>query len=173
MPPPSGVERIADALTGRATPAPMQWYERADAVREMADGSTIPATADRHSDPIAELVRWQIAEGEIVQIIGRPRGVNRSAANPVDMLVLTDVPLAGTLGAADLEPNILDLMLSAGGMVLENPADAAKAYRFLWPNREAAKKAFQREKLGTFPYSSIYRGMSPASADRLLDCRAG
>ena len=78
MPPPNGVERIAEALTGRATPVPMSWYDRADAHREMVDGSTVPADADRHTDPIAEMVRWQIAEGEIIQIIGRPRGATAS-----------------------------------------------------------------------------------------------
>lgn len=166
MPPPNGAERIAEALTGRATAAPMPWYERADTVREMADGSTMPAEADRHSDPMAEMVRWQICEGELVQIIGRPRGVNRTAADPVDVLVLTDVPLpmplAGTLDAAELEPTVIDYMLAAGGVVFENPADAAAAYHStLWPNREAAKKALQRGKLGTFPYRKLYIGECP------------
>lgn len=168
MPPPPGVERIAEALTGRATPAPMEWYERADATREMADGSTVPTEADRHTDPIAESARWQIAEGELLQIIGRARGVNRTADNPVDVLVLTDVPLpiplAGTLEAADLEVTPFDHMLAAGGLVIENPTDAAMAYPFLWLKRESAKKAFQRGKLGTFPYIESSIGECPQPA---------
>ena len=156
MPPPAGAERIAEALTGRATAAPMAWYERADAVREMADGSTVPAEADRHTDPVAELVRWQIAEGEVVQIIGRPRGVNRTAADPVDVLVLTDVPLpmplAGTLHAAELEPGTVDHMLAAGGVAFGCPRHASAAYPLLWGTENAAMAAFKREKLESNPY---------------------
>lgn len=162
MPPPNGAERIAEALSGRATPAPIPWYQRTDCVREMADGSTIPAEADRHSDPLAELVRWQIAEGEVVQIIGRPRGVNRTAANPVDVLVLTDVPLpmplAGTVEAAELEPNTVDLMLAAGGMVIENARHMATAYADLWTTHKAAAKALERERTSPFSYRDSYIG---------------
>lgn len=165
LPGPSGVERIAEALTGRAMPAPAAWYERADAAREMVDGSTVPADADRHPNTMAEAIRWQIAEGELVQIIGRGRGVNRTAADPLDVLVLTDLvlpmPLTATLEAADLEPNVADRMIAAGGVVFENPTDAAAAYPALWANREAAKKALQRGKLGTFPYNSTSIGECP------------
>lgn len=165
MPPPSGVERIAEALTGRAIPTPMEWYERADATREMADGSTVAAEADRHTDPIAESARWQIAEGELLQIIGRARGVNRTADNPVDVLVLTDVPLpiplAGVLETADLEVTPDDQMLAAGGIVFENPRHASAAYPFLWKTWNAAKIAFKRAKEGSNPYRSISIGERP------------
>jgi len=165
LPSPAGVERIAEALTGEAVPALDCWYERADAVREMADGSTVQTDADRHPHPIAEMIRWQIAEGQVVQIIGRPRGVRRTAANPVHILALTDVPLpmpvAGLLDAADLVPGPTDHMLAAGGMAFENPTDAAAAYPTLWPSKDAAKKAIQRGKLGTFPYYSTLVGECP------------
>jgi len=165
LPSPAGVERIAEALTGEAVPALDCWYERADAVREMADGSTVQTDADRHPHPVAEMIRWQIAEGQVVQIIGRPRGVRRTAANPVHILALTDVPLpmpvAGLLDAADLVPGPTDHMLAAGGMAFENPTDAAAAYPTLWPSKDAAKKAIQRGKLGTFPYYSTLIGECP------------
>lgn len=156
MPPPSGVERIAEALTGRATAAPMEWYERADAVREMADGGTIPAEADRHTDPLAELARWQIAEGEVVQIIGRPRGVNRTAANPVDVLVLGDEPLpmpvVEIVDPLDLETGTADHMLAAGGVVFENARHMASAYPHLWETHKAAARALERERSPPFSY---------------------
>jgi putative DNA primase/helicase len=168
-PQPAAVERIAEALTGAAiTPLP-GWYERRCTTREMADGSALEAEADWHPHPIAEAVRWQIAEGELVQIIGRARGVNRTDADPVVVLVMTDVPLPlpvdETLSASDLAPTPAELMLAAGGIAFENSTDAAVAYSHLWESREAAKKALQRERLGTNPYKeSSNTGMSPTSA---------
>ncbi len=159
-----GVERVAEALTGRAM-VPAERYERRDAVREMADGSLVPAEADRHPDALAETIRWQIAEGELVQIIGRARGVNRTAADPVDVLVMTDAPLpvalAGTVQAAEMEPDEADKMLGEGGIVMENPAHAFATYPVLWPSREAAKKALQRSKLGTFSIERLPYGKCP------------
>ena len=103
--------------------------------------------------------------------------VNRTAANPLDVLVLTDlalpVPLNGTLDAAKLEPNVADRMLAAGGIVVENPTDAAAAYPELWATRAAAKSALQRGMFGAFPYTYSYGGMHPTSADRLQSRRAG
>ena len=154
LPSPAGVERIAEALTGVAVPALEGWYERADAVREMVDGSTVQADADRHPHPIAEMIRWQIAEGQVVQILGRPRGVRRTAANPVHILALTDVPLpmpvAGLLDAADLTPGPADHMMAAGGVVLGNARHAWTAYPSLWPSHNAADLAIRRSP--SFPY---------------------
>jgi putative DNA primase/helicase len=147
-PSPANVERVAEALTGSAVSPLTGWYPRACTGRELANGAAMEAEADRHPDPIAEAVRWQICEGELVQIIGRARGVNRTAADPVNILVLTDVPLPlpvdGTLSQADLAPTPAELMLAAGGIAFENPADAAAAYPGVWATRGAAKIAFQR-----------------------------
>ncbi len=133
------------------------WYERADAVREMADGSTVQADADRHPDPVAEMVRWQVAEGQLVQIVGRGRGVRRTEANPVHVLALVDaplpMPLAGALEAADVEPGPSDLMLAEGGVVLANARHAWTAYPDLWPSHNAADLAMRRSP--SFPYKSI------------------
>ena len=150
-PGPAVVERIAEALTGEAV-LPLgqgKWYDRVDTVREMENGSFIQAEADRHPHPVAEAVRWQICEGQVLQIIGRPRGVRRTEANPVDILVLTDVvlplPLAKTLNYADIAPSPDDKMLAAGGIVFGNTAHRAKAYADdLWETQKAAKWAKQR-----------------------------
>jgi putative DNA primase/helicase len=102
----------------------------------MADGSFMAAEIDRHPDPLAEAIRWQICEGELVQIIGRARAVNRSAADPVDVLVLTDTPLPlpldGVLSASDLAPSPGDLMLAKRGIAFENARHAATAYPCIW-----------------------------------------
>ncbi len=166
------MERIAAALTGSAIPLLETWYERAVTVREIAapgqPSHFVQAEADRHPDPVAEAVRWQVAEGQIVQILGRPRGALRTEANPVDCFILTDtplpIPLTGTIQAADLDPSPAELMLATGGVAFENPTDAADAYQDqgLWLNREAAKKAFQRTyQAGGWGHFGIKRLLIP------------
>ena len=165
LPSPAVVERIAEALTGEAVPALVGWYDRCDAVREMADGSAVQADADRHPHPVAEMVRWQIAEGQLVQIAGRGRGVRRTEANPVHILALVDtplpLPLAGTLDAADVEPGSSDMMLAEGGVVLENARHAFAAYPSLWPSHGAAAKAIEKGRSRNFPYYRISLGEIP------------
>lgn len=143
----------------------------------MQDGDDATGEAFHHPDPIAEAIRWQICEGELVQIIGRARAVNRTAANPVDVLVLTDIPLPvpvdELVGWDSMEPSMADLMLSAGGVVLNNHGDIATAYRDMWPTREAVKKAAQRERLGTFPHRELLKGECPQPPCRVTYRRAG
>ena len=163
--PPAAVTRIAEAITGAHVPLLAGWYPRADAVREMADGNHVMAEADHHPDPIAEAIRWSICEGELVQIIGRGRGVSRTEANPLDVLVMTDtplpLPLAGTVAASDLNPTPHMEQMAAGGIAFDSPAAAAAAYPELWASAEAAKKAIQRGRLGTNPYNIYLYGNVP------------
>src|SRR4051812_46714057 len=92
-------------------------------MREMADGPASFAQADRHPHPVAEAIRWQIAEGDLIQIIGRARGVNRTETDPVEIIVMTDIPLpvpvSQTIHAAGLDPSPADLMMATGGVALE------------------------------------------------------
>lgn len=188
QPAPASVERLAEALTGRAVEHLEGWYGRGDGVRHTATAGAVSIEADRHPDPIAEAIRWQVCEGELVQIIGRGRGVNRAEDDPLDVLVLTDsplpVPVSATIQAADLAPSPADLMLATGGVVFENPADASAAYPQLWANRDAAKKSLQRwraewagrPEVGDIPLiESIIRGLSPTSSvlDRIAYQPAG
>lgn len=149
LPRPGDVERMAEALTGRAVTARASGrYERHDTAIEMQDGTAASAEADRHPDPIAEAIRWQICEGELIQIIGRGRAVNRTAAAPLEVLVLTDRPLPLPVDESvtweALAPGPADLMLAQGGVALADAADAARAYPSLWPSPAAARQAFHR-----------------------------
>jgi putative DNA primase/helicase len=156
MPRPAAVEAQAEALTGAAVPPLAGWYPRRDAAREMADGSLVAAEADWHPHPVAEAFRWQACEARLVQMIGRPRGGDRGPDKPVDILLLTDVPLdlpvTELLTAADIKPSALDRMLAAGGVALLNPRDAHAAYDGMWPSWEMAKKAIAQKQEGNFPY---------------------
>ena len=176
QPAPASVERMAEALTGRAVTPLEGWYHRGDGVRH-ASGVAVGIEADRHPDPTCEAIRWQVCEGELMQIVGRGRGVNRMEDDPLDVLVMSDAPLpipvAETLQAADLMPSPADLMLAAGGVVFENATDAAAAYPQLWDTRNAANHALKRWRAewkqrpadGAIPLlESIIRGLAPSGA---------
>ena len=98
------------------------------------------------------MIRQAVTEAGVEQAIGRVRGVNRTAANPVEVfLVLHDVVLEGlsvdeVIDIADIEPDAIDEML-AMGWEPQMPGDAAKLCPGLFPSREAAKKAYQRDRL--------------------------
>ncbi|WP_159013553.1 toprim domain-containing protein [Acidisoma sp. S159] len=168
------IEHMAEGLTGRVTePRPsnsktrLRDWPRLCAEREMAGGGIVYGAARRHWNTTAEAVRWQINEAQLLQIIGRCRGVSRTEANPVDVWLLTDVPLPvpveEVVRMADLIPGMDEMMLREGGIAFENSRDAVRVYPQLWKTAAAAQKARQREeadkRLET--YSSI--GLSASS----------
>ena len=157
LPPSTTIARMTEALTGVAQQSAD--YERGEVARELADGTMQGAEWWRCRDPIAEALRWQTCEAEVAQIIGRARGVNRTAGDPVDVLVLSDLALplpVVPVALADLAPSAADLMLAAGGVALENASDVAAAYPGLWRNRETAKSALRKGQMGENPYNSIF-----------------
>lgn len=159
-------ERMAAALTGAAVTTRASRWDRVDTAIILADGTAATTEADRHPDPLTEAVRWQICEGEIIQIIGRGRGVNRTAENPLEVLILTDRPLPLPVDEAvsweALAPSPTDLMLAQAGVALESPTEASPCFPDLWPTPEAAKKTSQRGKWGTFPYRESSKGECPS-----------
>lgn len=89
MPPPKAVERMAGAINGDAPATVEGWYQRADAFRlqRVSDRLVVPvlAESDFHPDETCERIRQRICVGEIIQAIGRARGVNRGPDNPVEI----------------------------------------------------------------------------------------
>jgi putative DNA primase/helicase len=172
LPAPRTVELIAMALTGRVpVPNPEDagwWYPLADQRIRLADGRTSPLSAEAHSDPIAEAMRWSICEGELIQAIGRGRGVNRTADTVLEIDLLTDVVLPVTVNAlvpwSDLRPTRRDLM-ALTGIVLENAADMAACFSDLWPSVDAAKKDGQRNGTNGYYRDLDNSRMSPSSAE--------
>jgi hypothetical protein len=124
-----------------------------------------------YGEPSVEIIRQAVTEAAIEQAVGRARGVNRTAGNPVEVImVLHDTVVPGlnvdeVVEFRALEPDAIDRMI-ARGLVPQFPTDAAKLHPDLFPTREAAKKAYQRDRLrtgcgprgprlGTWPYKDI------------------
>ena len=172
LPAPHTVERLSEALTGRVPePNPGDagwWYPMVERRIRLAGDRTAPLAMEAHADPIAEAVRWSICEGELIQAMGRGRGVNRTADTVLEIDLLTDVVLPVTVDElvpwSDLKPTRRDLM-ALDGIVLENAADMAACFPDLWPTREAAKKDRQRKGTNDY-YRDLYNSkMSPSSAE--------
>lgn len=169
LPGPEGVERMAEALTDEVIEPVSDWYPRGDIDRlQRIEGGVrlVAGQADMHPDPVAESIRSRIVEGEVMQAIGRGRGVRRTADNPLDVIVLSDVVLPIPIDEflpdvlADLGPE--DRMLAAGGIAYDDASAAVTVYPDLWPSAEAARKALQRQRCGTLPNENTIIGNCPA-----------
>jgi hypothetical protein len=154
VPPPAEVEAYAGALTGAeplSEAATGRWYGNAVPPRaiRMADDTGIEVKrSDQHCDPVAEAVRWQICEAELIQAIGRGRGVNRTAETPLDVDILADVVLPVTVDEVVpwTAPSEAVEMMASDAIALTVQGDMARAWPSVWEKAEAAR--YTLRKLG-------------------------
>ncbi|NGQ93296.1 bifunctional DNA primase/polymerase [Rhodobacter sp. HX-7-19] len=163
-----GEDDIANLTSAYLGRLPDGGYHRVRRGVLMRNGSRRAVSAIEHEDPGADLLRSAVCMDEVVQAIGRGRGVNRTAVNPLEVQVLADeaLPLVHDRVVAwdSLVPDIFQRMLLAGCAV-DSPADAAALHPGLFQNIEQAKKALQRGVFGGhFPISNLYRDLSLKSA---------
>jgi hypothetical protein len=146
------IENMAAAVTGRPIKAGELLVHEGKVLNGRLAGRTIKRRVYANAE--ADAIRQAVTEAAIEQVIGRCRGINRTAANPCEVyLVLDDVVLPNqmlteALDISDIEPDAIDLMLAAG-IEPELPTDAAKLFPGLFPSREAAKKAYHRDRQRT------------------------
>ena len=149
LPGPEAVENIAAALTGRepvrvaGQQNARRWYVpqiRGASIKGRTMGKAVQC--DTHPDPVCEAIRFQICEAEIVQAIGRGRGVNRTAETPLDLDIIATVVLPVQLDEISIwrAPTTVYESLLAG-VLLTNRGDMVKCFPEVWPNEEAAKRA--------------------------------
>jgi len=139
---PEDTRRLAAALTGRPVPAEMPGLVTAAAT--MRDGTKAEIEVRRYLDPDLEAVRASITDADVVQNIGRGRGVNRTEETPLDVHVLAGdvvlpLPLDSLTHWQDVAPNLVQRM-AARGVILISPRDAERAYRDLFTAGEAAAR---------------------------------
>lgn len=167
MPRPEDVERLAAGMWGvpvdahsSLVPAPVR----------MRCGGTRPVEARRYADARAEAIRAAIMDSEIVQAVGRGRGVNRGPDRPLDVWLFTNAAPSGLIVDEIVEwrplTGVERMMLR--GVLLKSPGDAAAVWPDLFPTEGAAKESFRRYRaasvqggggqLVTFPYSTSLTG---------------
>ena len=96
-PGPRAMEAQAAALSGRQ-PTLLNgegfvWYPPVKRGIRLLDGRGIETTGDQHPDDLVESVRWLVHEGELIQALGRGRGINRTEQTPLDVDLLFDTCL--------------------------------------------------------------------------------
>jgi hypothetical protein len=152
-PAPNEIEAQAGILSGQEpTPCPpvngkgFVWYPQVERAIRLRDGRTIKSKkCDQHPDDFAEMVRWQIHEGELVQAIGRARAINRTDELDdddldIDLLVNSALPIVVDKVEVWKRPSSLLATAIAEGVMLSSPVDMVKLWPALWPHRKAATR---------------------------------
>ena len=119
LPSPAEVEMTAEMIFGRRVERlpKGERYPMQAVGRLMSDGTGRVALASRHPDPFVEAVRFAICEGEVLQAVGRGRGVRRSVEMPLEVLILTNVPI----------PIPVDQLAAWGDLCITGPFDVLVA----------------------------------------------
>lgn len=172
LPQAEGQEDIAEALTGLPVQRIGGKWPKRHAVIDMGDGEgralgrrggdaqAPDMGSEYHPDPMVEALRWSICEGELLQAIGRARGVNRTENTPLDIHILAAYPLPLAVDRAEpwemMKPKPMELM-EARGIIPQLGAKGAwevvaGVTPDLFPSAEAAKKAFKRSSKGQTVY---------------------
>jgi putative DNA primase/helicase len=141
------VEMAAEVLGGRPVDRIEGKYPKQQgAFRMRGTDEGRPFKTDQHPDPLAEALRWQVCEGQLVQAVGRARAVNRTEANPVQIDIINTVILPVEFDEVvewgDALPHPVALM-AARGVVLESGRDLAVFAVGVCPDVWETTKAFE------------------------------
>ena len=130
------------------------WYPQVTRGIRLRDGSGVGVLADQHPDAMAEAVRLQICEAEVVQAIGRGRAINRTAETPLDIDILYNVVLPGITVDEVINWKAPSLLIATGGhgVMLTSPVDMVK----LWPDGVGRTSAAD-EKTEAEAFHALYR----------------
>jgi hypothetical protein len=158
------VEALCGAFFGHVPDG--RYMTGASGIR-MRDGTARAVRIVRHADERAETVRAAICDDELIQAIGRGRGVNRTSADRLEVQVLADVALPLLHDRLTpweaLRPDMFQRMLLAG-LAVDSPADAAALHPEMFTNDEQAKKQLAEVFKGNFPIRTTHREISLKSA---------
>jgi putative DNA primase/helicase len=161
------VIEMAETLTG----LPVEGRsEMIDAERRFTDGKrqwSEPRKVRGFRDPMAQACLDHIRDDDLIQALGRGRGVNRTEATPLDVLVIGDgflsLPVHNAAGAwADMtKRDVIEEQLALGGIAYAGAKAAFTIYgTALRKSLDAVKQALHR--LGDIPLLEPYRALSPS-----------
>lgn len=182
MPKSHDLERLASALFFDAPEhIPQRGGEgqmgKAPAWHFVRGKEPVEAWREAHPNPLAEMVRRQITEAELVQS-ERLRLVRRGEADPGLWVILSNTPLPlqvdELVRLEDLEPSKVELATARLGVALANAAHLAAVVPELFGTVKAAEKALERAEVpDNLLIKNTYREMSGTSPLPVLYQRAG
>ena len=148
LPGPEIVEGEAGVITGSpALTLPRDgrgasWYPKVGGAILRSDGTGASVEMVRHPDPLAEALRWQHCEAELIQALGRLRVVRRDASNPYFIDIINDVVLPITVDSVvpweEARPGPCAKLLQHG-ILLQSATDIAKGFPELAATENAAR----------------------------------
>jgi hypothetical protein len=166
-PSPRMVECIAGVLTGFAVEKCGDWYPGEMITLRARDGAMTTVERDTHPDPLSSEILRQVCDDELLQIIGRGRGSNRAAADPLEIVIYGNVPVPVPVDEFRVWSPICldDTLLAREGIVMSSHCDTAEAFAL---NPETVKKDRCRKcfQMGTNPIRISYMGMVPSANSR-------
>ena len=152
QPGPEAAEAYAGALSGampvlarhRNPVTGFLWFKRKLRGVRLKDGRGIPMFGDEHPDALAEEIRWQQCEAELMQALGRARAIWRTPETPLDVELLFNTVLPVTVNeVTDWDDPSLLWETALDGVVLTSPVDLVKAWPGIWKNRDIAKTTIE------------------------------
>jgi putative DNA primase/helicase len=139
----SGIEPVKAATR----PNGSTWFDKVVRGIRLKGGRGVAVVCDQHSDPLAEALRWQVCEGELVQAMGRDRGVNPTAANPLAIDIVADVVLPLAVDeVVEWTPPGLEVEMEIEGMWLESHGNSPRSVHQNNHSQRQAAKNKQRSK---------------------------
>ena len=158
---------MAETLTGLPVEGGSEQIEAQRLWRDDRGQWTETTQVRGFTDPMAQACLKAVRDADLMQALGRGRGVNRTEADPLDVLVIGDgflsLPVHNAAGAwADMtKRDVIEEQLALGGIAYAGAKAAFYAYgTTLFTSQDAVKKALQR--LGDIPLIDTYREMSPS-----------
>ena len=148
-PGPRAMEAQAAALSGRqptlVNGEGFVWYQSVKRGIRLFDDRGIETTGDQHPDDFVESVRWLVHEGELIQALGRGRGINRTEQTPLDVDLLFDTCLPIKVNDVSLWRRPSPLVETAvQGVMLTAQSDMVKVYPTIWSNNSAADRTMDQ-----------------------------
>jgi hypothetical protein len=182
-------ERYGEVIRGgavdRVAAENSAWPKRAAAIR-LADGSGHRIEQPCHPDPLVEAWRWSVTEGAVIQAIGRARGVRRTAANPLRVVVLASMALPLAVDAVatwdDYQPDRVTVGAAEAALFVRAlplaAADLAKVMGWNIDNAKFHLKAFSLtvpcfNRVVGLISQGIYKGNYPIKSQTRYRYRKG
>ena len=163
LPPTPALERAVGGVTGLMPGRLLgsAWSMARGGLR-LRDGSGYRVERPVHPDPAVEELRRRKTEGEMAQALGRARWSRRDAKTPLDVWVLSPLPVPGLVVDRVLRwaevavPRAEVAFWRLGGVLPCRPADLVLTR--LWPSKAAVREDLK----GEVPFrETILKGTSP------------